>query len=84
MDKPDNVGNKANIGMYTYKVRTRAYNGVKNVCFSKNLMCFVFLKHSFWNSPFYLITDNNSHRAKNYNRNNLILLLQYIYYALMY
>ena len=35
MDKPDNVGNKANIRMYTYKVRTRAYNGVKNVCFSK-------------------------------------------------
>ena len=31
--------------------------GVKNVHFSKILVCFVFLKHSFWDSPFCLITD---------------------------
>ena len=30
--------------------------GVRNVLFSENL-CFVFLKHPFWDSPFCLITD---------------------------
>ena len=33
------------------------YQGVKNVHFSENLTCFVFLKHPFWDSPFCLITD---------------------------
>ena len=33
------------------------YQGVKNVRFSENLACFVFLKHSFWDSAFYLFTD---------------------------
>ena len=30
---------------------------VRNVRFSENLTCFVFLKHPFWDSPFCLITD---------------------------
>ena len=34
-----------------------AYQGV-NVCFSENLPFFVFLKHPFWDSPFWLITDD--------------------------
>ena len=34
-----------------------AYQEVKNVCFSKNLTSFVFLKHPFFDSAFYLITD---------------------------
>ena len=38
--------------------RTCAYQGVRNVRFSENLTCFVFLKHMFWNSPFCLITDD--------------------------
>ena len=38
-------------------VRTCAYQGVRNVCFSESLACVVFLKHSFWDSPFWLITD---------------------------
>ena len=38
-------------------VRTCAYQGVRNVCFSENLAYFVFLKHPFWDSPFCLITD---------------------------
>ena len=38
-------------------VRTCAYQGVKNFCFSENLAYFVFLKHPFWDSPFCLITD---------------------------
>ena len=35
---------------------TCAYQEV-NVRFSENLVCFVFLKHPLWDSPFYLITD---------------------------
>ena len=31
--------------------------GVRNVRFSENLACFVFVKHPFWDSPFCLITD---------------------------
>ena len=36
---------------------TCAYQGIRNVRFSENLVCFVFLKHLFWDSPFCLITD---------------------------
>ena len=35
-------------------------SGVRNVRFSENLACFVFLKHPFWNSLFYRITDEKS------------------------
>ena len=38
-------------------VLTCAYQGVRNICFSENLACFVFLKHLFSDSPFCLITD---------------------------
>ena len=38
--------------------RTFAYHWVKNVRFSENLACFVFLKHPFWDLPFCLITDD--------------------------
>ena len=31
--------------------------GVRNVRFSENLACFVFLEHPFWDSSFCLITD---------------------------
>ena len=31
--------------------------GVRNVHFSGNLVCFVFLKHPFWDSPFFLINE---------------------------
>ena len=34
------------------------YQGVRIVCFLKNLTCFVFLKHLFWDLPFCLITDD--------------------------
>ena len=33
------------------------YQGVRNVRFSENLMCFAFLKHPFRDLPFCLITD---------------------------
>ena len=34
-----------------------AYQGVRNVRFSENLACFIFLKHPFGDSTFSLITD---------------------------
>ena len=39
------------------RTRTRAYQGVRKVCFSENLTCFVFLWPPFWDSRFCLITD---------------------------
>ena len=39
------------------KTSTCAYQGVRNIRFSENLACFVFLKHPFWYSPFCFITD---------------------------
>ena len=39
-------------------VRACAYQGVRNVRFSENLACFVFLKHPFLDSSFCLITDD--------------------------
>ena len=42
--------------------RSCAHPGLRNVCFSENLTCFVFLKHLFWDSPFYYrqFTDNHN------------------------
>ena len=48
---------KTNISYPLIRTLTCAYQGVRNVCFSENLACFVFLKHPFWDSPFCLITD---------------------------
>ena len=39
-------------------IRTRTYQGVRNVRFSESLACFVFLKHPLSYSPFCLITDD--------------------------
>ena len=39
------------------RTHTCAYQGVRNVRFSKNLPCFVFLKHPFRVSSFCLATD---------------------------
>ena len=36
---------------------TCEYQQLRNVCFSENLACFVFVKHPFWDSPFCLITE---------------------------
>ena len=35
-----------------------AYQGVRNIRFSENLACFVFLKQPFLDLPFCLITDD--------------------------
>ena len=55
--KPRQIFRKTNISYPLIRTRRCAYQGVRNVRFSGNLACFVFLKHSFWDSPFYLITD---------------------------
>ena len=41
----------------TTHTRTCAYQGVRNNRFLENLAYVVFLEHPFWDSPFYLITD---------------------------
>ena len=61
-----NVGNKAkgriskrvfqeNKVSQIFRNFTCAYQGVRNVRFSGNLACFVFLKHPFWDLPFALL-----------------------------
>ena len=54
-NKARQISQKTNISYLL--IRTCAYQGVRNVSFSENLACFVFLKHPFWNSPFCLIAD---------------------------
>ena len=49
---------KKNISHPLICTRTCPYQGVRNVRFSENLACSVFLKHPFWDSPFCLITDD--------------------------
>ena len=48
---------KTNISYPLTRTRTCVYQGVRNVYFSENLACFVFLKHPFWDSLFCLTTD---------------------------
>ena len=49
---------KTKISYPLISTRTCAYQRVRNVRYSENLACFVFLKHPFWVSPFCLITDD--------------------------
>ena len=51
--------------------RIRRYQEVRNARFSENLVCFVFLKHSFWDSPFYLITDEMFDKIFNTPQHNV-------------
>ena len=55
--KARQIFRKTNIFYPLICTRTCTYQGVKNVRFSENLPCFLFLKHSFWDSPFCLLTD---------------------------
>ena len=57
-NKARQIFRKTNISYPLIRTRTCAYQGVRNVHFSENLMCFIFLKHPFWDSPFCLITDD--------------------------
>ena len=42
---------------WTFLTPWYAYQGLRNVCFSENLACFLLLKHPFWDSLFCLIND---------------------------
>ena len=55
--KAREIFRKTNIFYPLICTRTCTYQGVKNVRFSENFTCFLFLKHPFWDSPFCLITD---------------------------
>ena len=50
------------------RIRTCAYQGVRNVRFLENLVCFAFVLPPFWDSSFYVITDEmrkpDSYRKK--------------------
>ena len=54
-----NVRFSENLGIGVKDVfRKICVSGGKNIRFSVNFTCFVFLKHPFWDSPFCLITDD--------------------------
>ena len=55
--KPHQIFRKINISYPLIRTRTCACQVVRNVCFSENLPCFVFLKYPIWDSPFCLITE---------------------------
>ena len=57
-NKARQIFRKANISYPLIRIRTCAYQGVKNVRFSEILACFIFLKHPFPDSPFCLIIDD--------------------------
>ena len=56
-NKANQIFRKTNVSLSLIRTRTCAYQGVRNVPFSENLLSFVFLKDPFWDSPFCLITD---------------------------
>ena len=58
--KARQIFRKTNVLYPLIRTRTCACQGVKNVRFSENWACFVFLKHPFWDSPFCLVTDELS------------------------
>ena len=56
-NKESQIFRKTKISYPLIRTRTCAYQAVRNVRSSGNLVCFVFLKHPFWDGYFYLITD---------------------------
>ena len=57
-NKACQIFRKTNISYPLIRTRTCAYQGVRNIRFSENLACLIFLKHPSWDSPFCLITDD--------------------------
>ena len=65
-NKARQIFRKTNISYPLIRTRTPAYQGVRNVPFSENLVCFVFLKHPFWDSSFcFAINDKKLPRNEN-------------------
>ena len=63
---------------WVIKLINLIHQGLRNVRFSENLVCFIFSKHPFWDSPFCLITVVLYHRnfAKTRSTENWRLLNQ--------
>ena len=59
-NKAPQIFRKTNISYSLIRTSTCTYQVVRNVRFSENLTCFVFLKHPLWDSPLCLITDDLS------------------------
>ena len=57
-NKARQIFRKTIISYPLIRTHTCAYQGV-NVRFPENSVCFVFLKHPFWDSPFRLTTGEN-------------------------
>ena len=55
-NKGSQIFRKTNISYPLIRTRTCAYQGLRNVRFSENLACFVFLKTHFEIRPFTLLT----------------------------
>ena len=72
-NKARQIFRKTNISYPLIRTRTCAYQGVRNVRFSENLACVVFLKYPFRDSPFCLITDELLNQCKRILHNFKIL-----------
>ena len=55
--KARQIFRKTKISYPLIRTRTCAYQRLRNCGFSENLACFVFLKHPFWDSTLFVITD---------------------------
>ena len=56
--KAHQILQKTSISYPLKRTQARAYKAVRNVRFSENLTCFVFLWHKFWDLPFSLTTGD--------------------------
>ena len=66
---------------------TCARQRLRNVCFSGNLACFVFLKDPFWDSPFWLITDDTGIKYQGSLIENLVKKknsLKHLYFCVVF
>ena len=57
-NKARQIFRKTDISYPLIRTRTYAYQGVRNIRFSENLACYVFLKLPVWGSSICLITDD--------------------------
>ena len=66
-NKTRRIFRKTSISYPLIRTRTCAFQAVRNVCFSENLACFVFLQHPFWDLPFCVVADDLYHPISTFN-----------------
>ena len=54
---------KMKISYFMIRTHTHEYQGIRNICFSKNLTSIVFLITPFWNLPFCLVSTQLSFKT---------------------